>query len=66
MELSHILEARQVELGYRLFMKGGWVEVWHKDRLVCKLSVRASTRVIRATAWQDSFLSHLKELIERR
>lgn len=63
MELTHILQARQVELGYRVFMKGGWFEVWHKDRFVCKLSVRASTRVIRATAWQDSFL---KALIERR
>ena len=54
-----LLEPRQLELGYRAFLKAERLEVWHGDRFVCSIPVTASTRVIRAIVRQDSFWTHL-------
>ena len=65
-----LLEPKQLELGYRAFLKADRLEVWHGERFVCSIPVTASPWMIRATVWQDSFLihlkvTHLKELVER-
>ena len=56
-----LLEPRQLELGYRAFLKADRWEVWHGDRFVCSIPVTASTWLIRAIVWQDSFWTHLLE-----
>jgi len=65
-----LLEPKQLELGYRAFLKADRLEVWRGERFVCSIPVAASSEVIRGTVWQDSFLihlkvTHLKELVER-
>jgi len=39
-----LLEPRQLELGYRAFLKADRWEVWHGDRFVCSIPVTALER----------------------